>query len=423
MDETTSYSPIGVHRVAAAMPDVPTLQERAKALAVISTITATEWCWGYSYSASRCPGGGGWVVQVPNVGERSLDIHFHGDAGTLVFSWDIDADMQDIAEEILEQVPETLRHCLWHGNAEFDDHSMCDGLPSVSALMWRFPKDAAWNTAEFTPDEESVNEGDCAEFVLVDLIAPVPGTVMMTDGLGVERASSAITAAIGHILAGRPLSEDVVRSLDPERSLADVADAVAAIGYPAAQEPETILASDRRAGQGFALVVADIAEPWHTSYFFLAPDREGFHAQPWSARHFLLEPDREGFHRILVHHSSTALEAAGTTVGSAVTQNELHDGDSQKWLLQKFQDGAFRDCAQVPGFAPDDVEAPSDWAEYRIVAKQSGLALQAAPGPGAQPVVLAHPHDGDDQIFGRSGYGYWDFLTARGSSRQLMIRY
>ncbi|MFD0009186.1 RICIN domain-containing protein [Streptomyces sp. NPDC127178] len=50
------------------------------------------------------------------------------------------------------------------------------------------------------------------------------------------------------------------------------------------------------------------------------------------------------------HHSSMALEADDTVAGAAVVQNAWHEGDSQKWLLQKFQDGAFQDCAQVPGF-------------------------------------------------------------------------
>jgi hypothetical protein len=421
MDETDVGDGISVHRAAARLPDVPTLQERAKALAVISTISAEDppgssYC-GYTYRPSRCPSGDGWVLHVPNEGERTVDVHFHDDVGTVVFLWDIDAEFRpgrlspelpEVWEEILPQIPESLRHCLWHGENEPKDHSSCDEMPLVSAVMWRLPDDAEWQTAEFRlSGDEWEGASDCADHVLADLTAPVPGTVMLAEGLGVEQASFARTAAIRHILMARPLTEEIVCSLNSERSLADVADAVAAIGYQAGN-PDTAPSPCPTVGERAALVVANFPEPW-------------------TSGHFLLEPDGEGFHRILVHHSSMALEADGTVAGAAVVQNAWHEGDSQKWLLQKFQDGQFQDCAQVPGFTPDDMDPGSDdGSEYRIVAKQSGLALQADSGPGEQPITLAPLHDGDEQIFRRSscyGYGYWTFLTVRGSSCYAMIKY
>ncbi|MFF7738388.1 RICIN domain-containing protein [Streptomyces sp. NPDC007984] len=421
MDETELSDGISVHRAAARLPDVPMLQERARALAVISAISAeappgASDC-GYTYRPSRCPSADGWLLHVPNEGERTVSVHFHGDVGTVVFLWDTDADfhpgrlspeLPEVWEEIIAQVPESLRHCLWHGDNEPEDHSYCDEMPLVTAVMWRLPGDVEWRTAEFSPaDEEGHLVTDCADEVLADLIAPGPGTIMLAEGLGVEQASSARTAAIQHILAGQPLTEEVVRSLNPERSLADVADAVAAIGWHSTG-PDTAPPASRTAGEGAALVVADFPEPW-------------------TLGHFLLEPDGEGYHRILVHHSSMALEAGGTAAGAAVVQSGWHEGDSQKWLLQKFQNGEFRDCAQVSGFAPDETDPGSeDGAEYRIIAKQSGLALQAGTSPGEQPVVLARPHDGDEQIFRRSslyGYGYWAFLTVRGTERYAMIKY
>ncbi|WCE02466.1 hypothetical protein PGH47_42735 (plasmid) [Streptomyces sp. HUAS 31] len=381
-----------MYEAADAMPDVPALLERARALAAIAVIMQDEWNERYEIGASQCTDRGG-VVLRGWTQSRGVQVHFHDEAGTVVFLWDVDADflpenLPRAWEAILAQVPKDLRPCLWNADTV---HSDTD-LPWINAVMWRLPGDTAWRTADLTDaalsgglDWEDAGLGACmgesdgAHNVLTDLIAPSPATVMLESGLGVEKASLAIAGAVRHVLALRPLTEDIVRTLNPEVSLADVAEEIAATGHRPVQ-PGDARPLDRGEGEGDPLVMGSRHDP------------------PFMIGHLLPEADGEGFHRVLVHHSGKALTAEGT----AVVQSELHDGDSQKWLLQTLGQGP----------------------RLRVVAKESGLALQAGSGPG-EPALLAEPHDGDEQIFrweSRYGYGHWAFLENPATGLSVTIR-
>ncbi|WP_432041972.1 RICIN domain-containing protein [Streptomyces cadmiisoli] len=415
MNGTAHQDALSVHHAAALMPDITALEDRARALAVISAIadSGSEGEQGYRYAPSGCPHGSGAVLHGYSEA-RWLQVHFHGDAGAVVFLWDIDADfapeltyeVEEPWEAVLLQVPEALRPCLYGGDG---DSFVTDSgvlLPQyISAVMWRRPEDPAWQTADI-PELENPAD-DSALFVLTDVIAPSPGTVMLSTGLGVERASSALVDAVRHILALRPLTEGIVRTLNPDRSLADVAEVVDAIGY---RPVEPALPLDQGVGEGAPLVTQPSAR------------------QPFSLGHFLLKPDGDGYHRILVHHSGKALEVTGTAAGGGVVQSEPHDRDSQRFLVQHHIEGEFRDVPGVPGFDPayDSVQSGSSAIPhpvYRIIAKESGLALQAGAHPGA-PVVLAEAHDGDDQLFRRSrlfGYGSWMCLARRDTGESIVV--
>ncbi|MFJ4972851.1 hypothetical protein [Streptomyces sp. NPDC088755] len=248
------------------------------------------------FAPSDCAGKKG-AMLTSDTAERWLQVHLHEDDGAVIFLWDTDAGFppyegaertNTLWKAVLAEVPDTLRSCLWNGKAEMDD----DDLPYVSAVMWRLPGDPAWRTAEALRQASPAGPwgGDCADSVLADLIAPSPATVMFDDGSGVERSSFATADAVRRILALRPLTEGIVRSLDPERSLADVEGPIAALGHRPA-DPDSAPPLDRGKGEGDALIT-------------MPPDSR------FTLRHFLMEPDGEGFHRILVHDSGKALEAA-----------------------------------------------------------------------------------------------------------------
>ncbi|MFZ4276679.1 RICIN domain-containing protein [Streptomyces arboris] len=208
------------------------------------------------------------------------------------------------------------------------------------------------------------------------------------------------------------MTEDVVRTLNPDRSLADVTDAAAAIGYSPAH-----LHTAPLPGGGVG-----VEAPLVT-----APERHLYTTQ-----HFLLEPDGEGFHRIMVHHSGQALEAAGTRPGVGLVQREPHDGASQKFRIEEYHDGAFHARDRISGFDDDldddleDHEGDCDLPErgYRILAKESGLAVQAGASVG-DPVQLAEPRTTDPQEFvpgSLYGYGRWMFLTLKGTGLRITVR-
>ncbi|MDT0386089.1 hypothetical protein [Streptomyces dubilierae] len=231
---------ITVGEAAARMPDIPALFDRCRALATVDLICRTHEDAGYRFVPSGCSYTVGDVLRLPNAGDRSLDVHFHGEAGVLVMAWDVDAgfvtvqeDVEELWTDIVAQVPDSLRHCLWHGPDEdhqsFDDCASRD-LPQLSAVMWRLPDDTAWRTARFDPPE---GFDDCADYVLQDLTEPAPFTVEHGEAFDDDRSpSDPSSQAIRHIMAMRPLTEDVVRTLNPDRGLADLAPLLCAIGYP-----------------------------------------------------------------------------------------------------------------------------------------------------------------------------------------------
>ncbi|MGW6824164.1 RICIN domain-containing protein [Streptomyces sp. NPDC055005] len=394
---------MNAHQAAILMPEIPALLDRCRALAAIDAITDPDF---HRYTFAPSADGG---VLAMDDESRCVRVHIGGD-GVLVWGWDIDhGGLEGELPDLLSAVPEVLRARL-----AADTRREVDWW-QLSTVLWRLPSDVAWRAA---PGERPGEERDPALFLLSDLTDPSPATVMWSGALGVERASRGLAGAIRHVLALRPLTEDVVRTLNPERALADVVDVVAATGYRAV-EPAPAAAPnrlDRGLGEGAPLVTA-------------APRTVG------TAGHFLLEPDGEGFHRILVHQSGKALEATGTTVGDTIVQNEPHEGESQRFLLQEQVGSAFHDVPRVPGFdvdggepaaGPADERAGDDafveddvfveeGTRYRIIAKGCGLALQAGPTPG-DPVVLAEPDGGEGQVFTWTtlfGYGYYGRLTER----------
>ncbi|MFC8094542.1 RICIN domain-containing protein [Streptomyces sp. NPDC057301] len=395
---------ITVAEAAALMPDVPVLFDRCRALAMVDTIGRTMEDAGYRFVPSGCSYTAGAVLRLPNVGDRSLDVHFHGDGGVLIMAWDVDADFtplfddcEEVWRDIVAQVPDSLRHCLWHGPDEDHAFEGCtsEGLPVLSAVMWRLPGDAAWRTARFDPPEDV--EGDCALFVLGDLTNPSPSTVMWSEGLGVDREPSRrLSQAVRHVMALRPLTEEVVRTLNPDRGLADVAPAITAIGYPQDDASRFALPLDRDMGERAPLVTG---------------------AERGTSSHFFFEAYGDGYHRIFVHHSGKALEADGTTEGAAVVQAEPHDGDSQKFLVQELRGGEYHAIDRMG-------EDHSPTARYRILAKNSGLVLQAGEHTG-DPVTLATPSGHAGQIFNPAtyfGYGWYYHLSAESNDAPIMIQ-
>ncbi|MFD7857848.1 RICIN domain-containing protein [Streptomyces microflavus] len=413
-----------IHRAAAMMPDVPQLLARAEALATIGLIV--DGYAPYRLDTIECSCGTGLALRVPNEGERWLQVHFHGEQGAIVFLWDVDADsapydpaQRDIWRQILAEVPDALRPCL---HQQESTNSGDGELPFITAVMWRLPQDTAWRTADVLRGDDGIAgcpEGidDRGLFVLTDLIAPAPATVMMGDGLEVERSSFVLAAAIRHIMGRKPLSDDVVRALNPRRSLADVAGAAAvltaltAAPRPVRSQTPPGLTEPRTAADGAPLLTA--------------PDMP----LQYDLAHFLLEPDGEGYHRILVHHSGKALQTAGSGPGAGIVQYEPAGHDAQRFRLQEWADEAFHDVFRVPGFdldggVEDDEAVVQTGAVYRFLAKESGLALRWGARSG-DPIVLVSPRDEDEsQRFVRSdlyGHGLWMFLGRMGGSPQQAV--
>ncbi|MFJ7062902.1 RICIN domain-containing protein [Streptomyces microflavus] len=371
---------MSIEEAAARMPAIPALLDRCRALAALSSI-----CPGhYSYVFTPSDDGGRLSIESDS---RSLGVH-HGADGTLVWAWDVDeSDAEGVQ---VEQVPQPL---LPHLVAMTRSHGP-DGHVwwRLSSVMWRLPGDSAWTAARY-PGVDALSS-DMALFCLGDLLDPSPGNLWLPDNFGAEHGSFARADAIRHVLALRPLTEDIVRALNPERSLEEVAEAVRATGYHPTESPIPL---DRGVGEGAPLVAVDTDDHTSTCRFFF-------------------EPDGEGYHRILVHHSGKAVQA--DTSDSGVVQREPDGGNAQKFLIEEYRDGHYHRVDQLVGLdryrGPLDIYETEDLAAsaFRIRAKQSGLVLQRPLREG-DPVHLVDPQDDPAQMMHASmpyGYGVWGQL-------------
>ena len=121
---------------------------------------------------------------------------------------------------LLRGLPRALR------GAVDEPASALNGVPSLTLALWRLPADAAWSHGTATRPVEGPDD-DGGTFLLDQLDGqPDSYAAFAADYYEVDPPD---LPAIAHVLAHRPLTESVVRALNPDR---DLHDELAAIGYP-----------------------------------------------------------------------------------------------------------------------------------------------------------------------------------------------
>lgn len=124
---------------------------------------------------------------------------------------------------IFDRVPEAFRAFTRH------PAFTSDGIPDVTACLWREAEDGQWHTGDVDFDGSSTVP-DGADWLFG----------FLTDGSPERYADWASSyygrpvglEAVRHVYALRPLTPAIVADLNPEASLNGLAEAIAAIGYP-----------------------------------------------------------------------------------------------------------------------------------------------------------------------------------------------
>jgi hypothetical protein len=377
------------------LPDSPELSARCRALAVLDVICRPRPGEGYRLLA---PGATHPCHVLTMVSERRcLDVHLSDD-GAVAYGWDADLaaylSHDSVRASLLPALPRELRPCLHSRRTWLGDG---DGLP-LTFLLWRSGTGARWNSVPLpVPAGAGAQVGDeTVADLLRDLICPSPERAVHSGcpgpDAGAPPTGSGLTRAraVRHVLAGRPLTEQVVRALDPERRLEEVYADLDAAGLRLADDDTWFHPLDQGWGEGAPLVTAGTPTPGQ-----------------W----FRLEPHEAGGHRILAQHSGKSLWAVAGRSGAQVVQTEPGEDWGQRFLVQRADDESYRPAA---GWREGE--------EYRILAADSGLALQAPHRPG-DPVVLAAPNHDDAQRFRAVPtlhHGYHT-LVALGSGARLAV--
>ncbi|MGJ0154373.1 hypothetical protein ACR3S4_13580 [Streptomyces sp. CH8.1] len=222
---------MSVHEILPVLPDVPALRDRCRALAVLETVMDTRDQF-FAYDAD-------WSETE----EAALMDNGSGDDYAIVFSA-AGAYARGFAHEsrmspwggedvevwpgLVDAVPEVFR-------PHVTEPAFCDDdgdgpVPRVTVVFWREAADGAWRTGPVEIPESPGGYGDGARDLFEVLVAGTPEAYR--DFAEDYHERSVDLDAIRHVYALRPLTAEVIMTLNPEADPAVVAAAVAATGYP-----------------------------------------------------------------------------------------------------------------------------------------------------------------------------------------------
>lgn len=227
-----------VHDIARQLPEITVLRDHCRAKAMVDAVLEPEGTSRYHSFDSR------WSETE----EAALMRNGAGDEYAVVFS-PAGAYIRGFAHEspmspyvsdagdtvwpgVLDQVPEAFRPQV--EEPAFADE---DGIPVVTACLWRETGDDGWRTGtiEFPEDEDEdeddMGDPDGARF-LFRLLAD-RSAESFRDWAADYYERPVDLAAVRHIFALRSLTADVVKALNTEITLDDLAEDILEIGYPA----------------------------------------------------------------------------------------------------------------------------------------------------------------------------------------------
>ncbi|GAA4576468.1 hypothetical protein GCM10023176_47900 [Micromonospora coerulea] len=214
------------HAVAASLPDIATLRDRCRALAVLDSIMSPDWeSRYYSFDTGWRPGEE--MASMRNGSGDAWSAVFTS-AGVFIRAFDHESPMSPAGNHdelwpgLVDTVPE-----VFSAQVHEPAFSFAGGL-AATVCLWRQRDDDRWYAGDIDfPDGDDPDGADWLFEVLVD---PTP--------LAYHRfaedyyETSVDRSALGAVFALRPLTDDVVRRLNPDLTVEDLADDVAAIGYP-----------------------------------------------------------------------------------------------------------------------------------------------------------------------------------------------
>ncbi|MFB8216450.1 MULTISPECIES: hypothetical protein [Streptomyces] len=219
---------MSVHDVARRLPDIPALTDLCRSLAMLDAILCPEWDhrW-HSFDAQWSPTEAMASMRDGSGGEYSVVLSADG---AYARGFDHESPMSPYVDDapwpgVLDEVPAVFRRYV--DEPSFTDES---GMPVVTACLWRVGDDDRWRagTIEFPEDGE---DSDGADWLFQLLVTGTPESYQEWAEDHFEIPVD--LEAVRHIYALRPLTDDVITALAPERIPAELAADIKEIGYPA----------------------------------------------------------------------------------------------------------------------------------------------------------------------------------------------
>ncbi|MFG2480262.1 hypothetical protein [Streptomyces fagopyri] len=217
-----------VHDVARQLPAITDLLDHCRALAMLDAILSPEW-EDRHYSMNARWAEGEEMASMRNGSGNEYSIVF-STAGVYVRGFDHESPMSPYGNDgrpwpgVIDEVPDRFKSFV--REPAFTDE---DGVPVVTACLWRGATDDRWHhgTIDF-PGRAVDPDGATGLFELLIDRSPEAFQRFAEDYYEVP----VDLEAVSQVYALRPLSQQLVSSLNPEVSLTDLAQDISEVGYP-----------------------------------------------------------------------------------------------------------------------------------------------------------------------------------------------
>ncbi|MFD7446664.1 hypothetical protein [Streptomyces sp. NPDC059909] len=217
-----------VHDVARHLPDIAVLREHCRSLAILEAVLSPEWayrCHSFDDHWSETE----LMASMRNGSGDEYSIVF-SPAGAYVRGFAHESPMSPYAEDgpwpgVLDEVPDVFRPYV--EEPAFSDE---DGMPLVTACMWRETGDDGWKAGTIDFPDEAPEDPDGAEYLFHLLVDRSPEAFQRWAEDYYEVPVD--LEPVRHVFSSRPLTEEVVRALNSEIVLADLVKDITEIGYP-----------------------------------------------------------------------------------------------------------------------------------------------------------------------------------------------
>ncbi|MFC5187840.1 hypothetical protein [Actinomadura harenae] len=219
-----------VYDAARRFPAIPDLRELCRSLAMLEAILSPDWeSRHHTFNVAWAEGEE--VASMRNGSGDEYSIVFSA-AGVYVRGFDHESSMSPYLHDgepwpgVIDDVPDVFRRFV--EEPAFTDE---DGVPVVTACLWRETTDDQWRhgSIDFPPGQADP-DGATGLFPLLVDRSPEAFQRFAEDYYEVP----VDLAAVKDVYASRPLNQDLVSSLNPELTLADLAEDISEIGYPQA---------------------------------------------------------------------------------------------------------------------------------------------------------------------------------------------
>ncbi|MER6346076.1 hypothetical protein ACWC10_22635 [Streptomyces sp. NPDC001595] len=207
---------MSAYDVARALPGIEELRDHCRGLATLDAVLSPEWDarfhsfdahWaeGEQLASMRDGMGSGYAIVFSAAGAYVRGF----DHQSLMSPW-ARMDVPAVWPGVLDDVPEVFAQYVTEPAFRAED-----GVPMVTCCLWRQAADPRWRTGTIDLPEQGDGDPDGADLLFELLVDRSPEAYAQWASEYYEIPVD--VTAVRHVLAGRPVTPDIIALLDPER--------------------------------------------------------------------------------------------------------------------------------------------------------------------------------------------------------------